>query len=193
MPAVVGSWPEPFADGFEGKRYPTELTCAADVVVACKAADGALRDAGAELTVAKGGDPRSNPDATLRVLVGTWDEVRRDPAARMLEQGTGVSGVYARPVACRGGWGLDLLGVDGNSEGTAAQAGWVAATRDGNEQPTWVVSGTTPEQVGAAANLLGDASLRDHYAVATVAGGSVPLPADAPVSGAAGCTRGSAA
>ena len=35
----------------------------------------------------------------LRVLVGRWADVRRDPAARRIERGPKVSGVYARPRA----------------------------------------------------------------------------------------------
>ena len=35
IPAVVGSFPEPFTSGIGGKRYPVTLECAADVSAAC--------------------------------------------------------------------------------------------------------------------------------------------------------------
>ena len=36
IPAVVGSFPEPFTNGIGGKRYPTTIECAVDVGAACK-------------------------------------------------------------------------------------------------------------------------------------------------------------
>ncbi len=184
MPAVVGSWPEPFRSGYDGKRRPTELTCMSGRDDACAETEKALRDAGADLSVAKGTVPRADPGSELRVLVGSWADVRSDRTARELEQGPGTSGVYAKPRECDGGWGLELLGADGGTEGEAAVAGWVAATQRGDEQPTWVVSGTDAAEAADAAALLGGDGLRDHYAVATAAGAATPLPAQGPVAGA---------
>jgi len=35
VPAVVGSYPEPFLHGTGGKRLPTTIECASDVTAAC--------------------------------------------------------------------------------------------------------------------------------------------------------------
>jgi hypothetical protein len=48
--------------------------------------------------------------------------------------------------------------------------------RDGEEPPVWVVTGTDPEGVQAAAELLDEAHLDDRYAVAVAAGAELALP-----------------
>ncbi len=42
IPAVVGSFPEPFRNGVGGKRFPTTIECATDVTAACKQVTSAL-------------------------------------------------------------------------------------------------------------------------------------------------------
>ena len=156
---------------------------------ACAEAETALRGAGAELSVAPGTKPTADPERTLRVLVGEWGDVRADPAARLLEGGPGASGVYAKPEPCRSapGWALDVLTADGESAGgIPTDAGWVAATQRGSEQPTWVVAGTSPREAEAAAGLLDEQSLHDRYALATIDGSRTPLPAPRP-SAVTGC------
>src|SRR5205807_6023073 len=46
IPAVVGSFPEPFVHGVGGKRLPTTLECASDVKSACDRVAAALRAVG---------------------------------------------------------------------------------------------------------------------------------------------------
>ena len=58
-----------------------------------------------------------------------------------------------------------------------ADAGLVAAVRDGEDQPTWVVTGTDDAATAAAASLLGPGELEDRYAVAVSGGESRPVPA----------------
>jgi hypothetical protein len=70
---------------------------------------------------------------------------------------------------------LDALGEERERLGRGT--GLVAAVREGDEQPTWLVTGTDEAGVDAAVELLDDASLRDRYAVATEGGEEVPLPA----------------
>jgi Domain of unknown function (DUF4430) len=170
VPAVVGSWPHPFAGGYEGGMQPTVIECRGGGP-ACGTVEGRLRDAGATLVAGeKGGAP-------IRVLVGPWARLRSDPAAAQLEAGPESSGVFAR-FEERGGR-TALVGLD--EEGDVARrlgrsAGLVAATRRGGAPPTWVVTGADPAGVAAAARLLGEASLRDHYAVATEGGEESPLP-----------------
>ena len=99
-----------------------------------------LEDAGAKV----GGlstDRLAGGPGVLRVLVGRWAEVRRDPAARRLEGGPKVSGVFALPSAK--GDRLELLDPRGAAVRTlGAGSGLVAATSFLDQQPTWVVAGT---------------------------------------------------
>jgi hypothetical protein len=168
VPAVVGSFPEPFAHGYEGKRRTTEVLCESAGQV-CARVRAALRRAGADLVGAgKGG---------IRVLVGPWAALRDDPVAGRIESGPQSSGVFADFVPIAGGLRLLALGEDGEPRFAAgADAGLVAATRRYDEPPVWVVTGTTGAGVRAAAGLLDAADLRDHYAVAIEDGEEPPLP-----------------
>lgn len=184
VPAVVGSWPEPFVHGYGGRRHPVAVECMGGGA-ACGVVRRRLADAG--VGVAAGA-----PDDAIRVLVGPWPRLRGDPAAAQLERGPQASGVYARFAATRRSGAplpliererrtgsFQLVGLDPG--GAAARrfgpgAGLVAATRRYDAPPVWLVTGATLRGVRAAAGLLGSADLRDRYAVATEAGRETPLP-----------------
>jgi Domain of unknown function (DUF4430) len=169
-PAVVGSWPQPLADGFEGEARPVALECRGGGP-ACAAVRRALGEAG--VAVAGG-----SPDAAIRVLVGPWARLRDDPAAAQLEDGPEASGVFADFVQ-EGDGGYVLQGLDEDSEPRrrfGSRAGLVAATRRYDAPPVWLVTGATVRGALAAAGLLSADHLRDHYAVATEGGKETPLP-----------------
>jgi hypothetical protein len=175
VPAVVGSWPAPFSDGYEGHSHPVAVECEGGGD-ACAAVREALEGEGVEL--AKG-----TPDGAIRVLVGPWAQVRTDPAAALIEDGPEESGVYADFEQGEGGQGvgggfrLIGLGVDGEpARDLGPDAGLVAATRRYEAPPVWVVTGGTPAAVQAAAELLDASALRDHYALASENGKETPLP-----------------
>ena len=173
VPAVVGSWPAPFAHGYEGKSHPVVVECEGGGA-ACPLAQGALEGAGA--AIASG-----SPAGAIRVLVGPWARLRSDPAAALIEAGPEESGVFADFERRDGEFaltGLDQAGRASRDFGT--DAGLVAATRRYEAPPVWVVTGGTPAAVRAAADLLDPAKLRDHYAVATEAGKETPLPVGVP-------------
>ena len=167
VPAVVGSFPQPFLNGYEGMRHPVQVRCLGGGP-ACGLARARLRDAGAE-----GGKSSADP---IRVLVGPWKRVRSDAAAALIERGPAESGVFADFVRAAGARELQPLNVAGEAAGAPRQAGLVAATRDGDNPPTWVVTGSTVTGATAAARLLDAAVLRDRYAVATSGGHPTPLP-----------------
>jgi hypothetical protein len=171
IPTVVGSWPKPFAGGYEGHEHPTVVECLGGGERLCATVESKLRDAGATLT-------SSASDAgPIRVLVGPWARIESDPAASQLESGPESSGVYARFEASGDGEalvGLDQSGEEARRFGPAA--GLVAATRHGGAPPTWIVTGVNIRGVTAAADLLDESALRDHYAVAIEGGEGAPLP-----------------
>ncbi|HYC82327.1 MAG TPA: DUF4430 domain-containing protein [Solirubrobacterales bacterium] len=172
VPAVVGSWPAPFSDGYEGERHPVVVECeGGGVEEACAEVEAALADEGVKLA-------RGRPDDAIRVLVGRWAALRRDSAAAQLEGGPADSGVYASfEPTTGGGYGLVGLDVDGEpAHRFDADAGLVAATRELEAPPVWLVTGATPAAVQAAAGSLDGEDLRDHYAVASEGGKVTPLP-----------------
>jgi hypothetical protein len=174
VPAVVGSYPAPFVSSSKGKRVPVRIDCGAGAQRACREVQTRLQKAGAQV----GGTSIIGQEASrgvLRVLVGRWSEVRRDPAARRIEGGPKLSGVYARPSAT--GDRIELLDARGSAVRTlAAGSGLVAATSFLDQQPTWIVAGTDDAGVGAAAAALDEARLNDHFAVAVSDNREVPLP-----------------
>jgi hypothetical protein len=169
VPAVVGSWPQPFVGGYDGEAKPVAVECVGGGV-ACAVADERLEAAGV-------GVPSRSPDKAIRILVGPWARVRQDPAAGQIEHGPQASGVFAD--FRREGDGYRLIGLDEAGEedrGFGANAGLVAATRRYDAPPVWVVTGGSPAGVRAAAELLDTADLRDHYAVAVEGGEARALP-----------------
>ncbi|HSJ18401.1 MAG TPA: DUF4430 domain-containing protein [Solirubrobacterales bacterium] len=164
-PAVVGSWPEPFAHGSEGKAFPVRIDCfAADED--CSAVAGRLEDEGVAASVST--ERARLGEELLRVVVGPWEEVHEDEAAAQIEDGPSASGVFADLELGPGGE-YELVALDPRDREVSrfgAGAGLVAAVRLGEQQPTWVVTGTDDAGVDAAIELLDAGSLRDRYAVA---------------------------
>jgi hypothetical protein len=151
VPAVVGSFPEPFRSGLGGRRLPVQVACAPQAQSACQAARGRLAAAGVAFGQAGLGAPAGVQ--SLRLLVGPWATLRADPSARRLEQGPGNSGVFARFDA--GGSRLQALDPRGRSVRTlGAGTGLVAATGGHDRPPTWLVTGTDAAGTLAAARAL---------------------------------------
>jgi hypothetical protein len=173
VPAVVGSWPEPFSQASTepDSRRPVSVECMAGGD-ACGVVATRLREAGARVHVENGRQAATTADA-LRVVVGPWKDVRRDPAVGGLRGVPGASGVFAtfkgtersayRLIA------LDLTGTPARNLGP--RAGLVAALKPGGDPATWIVTGSGAPAVERAATLLDRRDLRNRYAVAARAGG----------------------
>ncbi|HEX3801347.1 MAG TPA: DUF4430 domain-containing protein [Solirubrobacteraceae bacterium] len=175
IPAVVGSYPEPFTNGVGGKEFPTLLNCAAHVQAACDSIGTALHRVGVKtgpqvLGTGSGSD-------SLAVVVGTWNEIKGVIAAQLIAAGPGSSGVYAQFVGSTG----QALELD-NPRGAVVQtlhgsAGLIAATGQAAlGQPTWFVTGTDLAGVMAAARAFTAQKLHNHFAVAVNGSNVIPLP-----------------
>jgi len=173
VPAVVGSYPEPFLDGIGGKRLPVRVECSREAGSSCRAVATRLQRAGvpaATSALGAGGGPQ-----LLRVLVGPWRELRAERQLQPLEQGPRASGVYATANAT--GTTLTLLDQDGRAvRSLGAGTGLIAATAGQERVPIWAVTGTDPAGVGLAAASLSEGALRDRFALAVTAAGPQPLP-----------------
>jgi hypothetical protein len=173
IPAVVGAWPEPFQHGTDGERFPARIECGSDVQAACDVVAKRLGDlgviAGQAALGTRGGEK------LLRVVVGIWKEAKTDFTLRLIGDGPGASGVFARPAD--DGTAIDLLDARGKTTRTLrAGAGLVAATAVENEPPVWAITGTDPAGVMAAARALSEEALEAHFAVAVDHGTPVGLP-----------------
>jgi Domain of unknown function (DUF4430) len=173
IPAVVGSFPEPFLNGIGGKRLPVRIECTAVSGYACRAVSDRLR--ALQIPAAIAGVGIGGAPETLRLLVGPWAQVAGDLDARSIADGPRASGVYAR--FSPNGKALTLLDQDGRAARTlSAGAGLVAATRRGEDAPVWVVTGTDEAGMNLAARAFQQSSLHDRFAVAALAGETVALP-----------------
>ncbi|WP_205698738.1 hypothetical protein [Conexibacter sp. SYSU D00693] len=176
-PIVVGQFPAPFTTGIEGKRLPIRVECIDQDAVPCRA----VRDALVEQDVAasRGGLQTSLAPETLRVLVGPWDALRGDLAARTLEDGPRESGVFAE--VARDGKTITALDHTGRSvRRLGAGSGIVAGVQLEGAQPVWVVTGTDARGIEAAAQTFRQDTLTGRFALAVSPSGELPLPIGAP-------------
>lgn len=173
VPAVVGSWPEPFAQASADRPKPVPVECLG-VRPACDVTSHRLAANGVKAPIVPAGKGTAG---SPRVLVGPWARVRADPAVDELRgpQSTGVFATFKGPI--HGGW--HLIGLDQTGHPTrdlGPGAGLVAALRGSGEGPTWIVTGSGGSAVRRAADALAADSLRNRYAVAATGGGPVALP-----------------
>jgi hypothetical protein len=175
-PAVVGSWPEPFAQASTPppERGEVRVECLGARPPCQRAADR-LEAVGADVDVVVG--TTAARDAP-RLIVGPWARVRADPLVAQLSEPPSTSGVFAR--FDPDGRSSDLVVLDERAHAARRLgdgAGLVAAMRRGEDPPTWVATGTDAAGVGAAVALLGD-GLADRYAaVADGSGAAISVPA----------------
>jgi hypothetical protein len=173
IPAVVGSFPEPFEHGINGQRYPTTLECGAQVKPACNivSAEFAKFKIPASPQVIGTG---SGPD-TLSINVGLWSQLAPEVAAELIDHGPRASGVYAHFSA--NGKQLFLEDPAGKVVKTLGPgAGLIAATADPTDVPTWLVGGTDKAGVMAAARAVTPAVLAGHFALAVQGDKTYPVP-----------------
>jgi hypothetical protein len=179
VPAVVGSFPEPFVHGINGRKLPTRVECVDPGSAACKAVADKLTGFG--LPAAKGGIGNSFVKDTLRVLVGPWIALRGDSTAKLLEKGPATSGVFAMPATD----GKSITLLDGRGKATrtlGAGTGLIAATAvsdlkgGAGAQPVWIVTGTDDASIAAAAGAFDEGALAGRFAIALSGGKPVALP-----------------
>jgi Domain of unknown function (DUF4430) len=174
IPAVVGSFPEPFTNGIAGKRYPVTLACAPDVGAACAQATKAF--GAVHVPVSSQLLGTGSGSDTLEVVVGTWQQIHTLVAAALVAHGPGASGVYAR-FSGPAGRALQLLDPSGRVVRTlGAGAGLIAATADSSSVPTWMITGTNTAGVLAAARALSPQALHNHFALAVNGATRLPVP-----------------
>ncbi|MEA2273690.1 MAG: hypothetical protein QOI98_2398 [Solirubrobacteraceae bacterium] len=173
IPAVVGSFPEPFRHGTGGRRLPVRVECAPPTTPACGQVSDRLVALG--VPAARGGLGTSAAQKTLRVLVGTWQALRLDPAALPLEHGPAASGVFVRMDA--GGKAVSLLDARGRvTRVLRAGTGLVAATRFEEAQPTWFVTGSDARGLDSAVRALDASALTGHFALVVSQDRGIPVP-----------------
>ncbi len=172
VPAIVGAFPQPFLNGYDGRRLPTRLECIDADSQACATAEKGLERAG--IVVNPGPLGASTGENSIRVVVGTWDEVDKTITARLIQDGPAASGVYAR--FGEGGRLTSLDGAGRTQRELPPGSGLVAAGKQDEEALTWLVTGDDERGVERAAQAIDPETLRNAYAVAATPAGVVRLP-----------------
>jgi Domain of unknown function (DUF4430) len=178
VPAVVGSFPEPLVQASASDPEPVSLECAG-VEAACAAAGERLAEAGIDFTNERLGAGEGAP----RVLVGTWEDLRKDETASVLEGGPAESGVFTRPVKLGREWALQAFDASASPDDVLSDGGLVAALRPAEDPPAWVVTGTDAAGLDAAVGAVEEESLAGRYALALILGKPVALPIERAGSG----------
>jgi hypothetical protein len=175
--AVVGSYPEPFVHGADGKRLPVRVECVDPAGAPCKVVADKLIALG--IPIGRSNISRSAADESLRILIGPWSALRgRDLEADAIDRGPKASGVFAR--FDKAGSALAVLDERGATARTLrAGTGLIAATRSEQRQPVWFVTGTDLAGVASAARALDEGALSNHFALAISDDLPVAVPAAA--------------
>jgi len=175
IPAVVGSYPEPFTNGIGGQEFPTLLECATNFQEACDTVGSALHKAGVKagpqvLGTGSGSD-------SLAVVIGTWNELQGIIAAELIAGGPANSGVYAQFVGKRG-QEIELDNPLGDVVKTlSGSVGMIAATDEAAlGEPTWFVTGNDAAAVDNAAKHFDAETLHNHFAVVLQGNHVIPVP-----------------
>jgi hypothetical protein len=173
VPAVVGSFPEPFVNGIAGQRYPVTLECATDVQTACNRIGAQLRTDG--VPVADQFLGTGSGSDVLPIVVAPWNQLEGSVAGNIVDHGPKASGVYAKFIDR--GTRLQLLSPKGAVVRTlAAGAGLVAATKDAESEPEWIITGTDVAGVIAAASAVNPTALHDRFALAVQGNQQLSVP-----------------
>jgi hypothetical protein len=178
IPAVVGSFPEPFTNGVGGQRYPTIVECVDGKSAPCQTVTKELESF--KVPTSQGGIGYGSGNDSIGVIVGPWKPIDGELAAELVKFGPGASGVYARFVD--DGAKLELLNGDGKVARTfGPDTGLVAAVNgngagNSNAVPSWLVTGTDAAGVAAAAHALTPSRLAGRFALVVHGGTDYPVP-----------------
>ena len=173
-PAVVGSFPEPFLHGIDGKRLPVRIECA-------DARGPACRQVGDRLAGYR--DPRRARRAADRAGAGDAARARRplEPRCASIRRPTRSSTGRAPAASTRAWRPTDARSRCSTADGRVARtlgagSGLVAATKRPDDRPLWVVTGTDAAGVASAARAFEEGTLAHRFALAVSRDLPVALP-----------------
>jgi hypothetical protein len=169
--AIVGSFPEPFLHGLDGRKRPVRVECDDADSAACDAARDALNAVGVSTSASSLGAPGT--ENVTRLVVAKWPEARIVRGGHTLETGPRESGVYAR--FARGA--LQLLDARGQVVRTAPPGtALIAALRPRADELVWLVTALDDAGLAAGVEALNRRDLRNAFAVAAGPDGVQKLP-----------------
>jgi hypothetical protein len=175
VPAIVGSYPEPFVSGLGGRRRPVRVECEDVHAAPCTEARDRLQREGVPTSGSSLGAPGT--EEVTRLVVARWPRARGVRGASELEDGPGSSGVFAR--FSGDGRTLELLDEHGDPVRRVRRGdgvGLVLALQPRADELVWIVTALDEKGLEAGVRALGEAKLRDAFAVAATADRVEKLP-----------------
>lgn len=151
---VIGSYPEPFLHGYEGKVKPTIIMSSEDDLDLSKSLQAALKSQGVSQVKVinfNEGNLETRPGPTI--VIGKWDKLKQIDYLEKLNQAYSKTGtcVYFSDK------GLELLDYSGKAaKKIDGSAGVIVATGQGlgDDSPLWLVAGTDEAGLHSAINVL---------------------------------------
>ncbi|MGI6488077.1 MAG: DUF4430 domain-containing protein [Syntrophomonadaceae bacterium] len=175
--AVIGCYPEPFVQGYQGKVGTTTIAAAAGAMDLARTLEKSLRTRGVQSTSVKeieasGWKNRSGPTLVL----GEWEDLKSIRELEKLNQAGGKSGLCVHFNDS-----LELLDYQGKVQQTVTgSAGIIAAAAAGmgDGAPLWLVVGTDRQGLEQAVGLLVNdpQQIRGCCSAALVSGRVIKLP-----------------
>ena len=165
IPAIVGAYPEPFANGLAGKRRPVRVECEEADSPACTAARDRLNSVGVSTSGSSLGAPGT--EAVTRLVVARWPRARIVRGAAGLEDGPEATGVFAR--FTRDGNTLELLDEQGRTARRVRRGdgvGLVLALQPRADELVWIVTALDDAGLEAGVRALDERKLRNAFSVA---------------------------
>jgi len=176
IPAIIGAYPEPFVNGYQGKTTGVNILATPGGSDAAAAVKAALQQQGVRnLKIVDLTDELLFRRDKPTLVIGTWPELSANLAE--LNAHAPKRGIFAR----FSNEGLCLLNAQGDVvEVLTGSAGLIAGTADGmgDTVPLWLVIGTDTEGLQQAITLLRErTALQGYYGVAVRSGKVIALPA----------------
>ncbi len=154
--AVVGAYPQPFVNGFDGRNDGTVVAYAPAAQDQAEKVAGALRRQGApRVTVSALSDIDPAKRSKMTVVVGLWADLENNGFFAGLNENSRKTGIYVDFAKD----GFTVLDYERNAAGTyKAGTGAVVATGSGlgDRHPLWVVTGVDTSGLNGAVSVICD-------------------------------------
>jgi hypothetical protein len=178
-PAVIGSYPEPFLHGYQGKVKGTSIMCTNSHIALANRLMGFLQNLGVanvQITDIKE-ELLTKPQGPI-IVIGEWGELSKFQIINQINQNSARRGI---PVHFTDG-ALELMNYQGQvSKTITTSAGVITATASGFGDccPIWLVAGTDPSGLSLAVDtLIKPGAVWAMHSALVIPGQLIPLPLD---------------
>ncbi|MGE5474339.1 MAG: DUF4430 domain-containing protein [Ignavibacteriales bacterium] len=178
IPAIIGAYPEPFINGFEGKTAGVRIYYADEFKdEALKLKESLGRFKAKNVNTAPLGDSFETKPGFPSIIIGEYGKISNNKIVAKLISDNGNKGIFARFSKNA----ITLLDYSGMPKKVDMPiSGVVCATADslGDTAPVWIITSIEHKQVENLINLIysKEGSIKDYYGAALIKGKLERLP-----------------